>query len=79
MTFKTQVNRFRKSATWLGPNHAPGVQLLIALATELDNGKINAGLATAFRQTWRALLDAKPDTEVAVSDPVDDLIEGLGK
>jgi len=79
MTFKTQVNRFKRSATWLGPNHAPGLELLIALAKELDEGHINAGMATAFRQTWKTLLDAKPTTDGAPADPVDDLIEGLSK
>jgi hypothetical protein len=79
MTFKTKVNAFKRSATWLGPQHGPGVQLLDALAQELDTGKINAGLATAFRQTWKTLLDAKPEGDAVSTDPIDSLIDGLGK
>ena len=79
MTFKTKVNAFKRKATWLGPEHGPGVQLLDALALALDSGQINAGMATAFRQTWKTLLDAKPITDGAPTDPINDLIDGLSK
>lgn len=78
MTFKSKTDAFKKDARpWLTPSSGPMVQLLDSLALSLDTGPVTAGLATAYRQTWAALMAAKPVVEPANADPINSLIEGL--
>lgn len=71
MTFKRAVADFEEASPWLGPQHAPAVAALRAMAEQLDAELVPAMLSQ-FGLSYRALEKERPkDVE---TDPVDDLI-----
>ena len=72
-TFTQAVEEFIANNTWLGVDHAIAIATLYHTANELDaqveNGKINPPLLTAFGLAYRNLLKERPTT----TDEVDPL------
>lgn len=68
-TFASTVAEFIDGAAWLGPDDAPALVTLEALADELDR-EVTAALAAQFGLTYRNLLKRKPAEDNAALDPL---------
>lgn len=68
MTFTSAVKDFEDASPWLGPEHAPAVVALRAMALQLDGGDMAPALLGQFGLAFRALRKERP-VESAV-DPL---------
>lgn len=76
MPFTTAVKDFEDASPWLGPQHAPAVVALRAMATQLDGGDMAPALLGQFGLAYRALQKERP-TESA-KDPLEAALEEAG-
>lgn len=64
------ANRAVRAAPWLGPEHAPLVEGLRAIARDMDTAGVTAAGMSQYRQLAQAILDARgPATDDQVDDP----------
>lgn len=61
--FATAVSEFEEASPWLGPQHAPAVVALRAMAAQLDAGDMAPALLGQFGLTFRALDKQRPSGE----------------
>lgn len=65
-TQESETNKWIKAnSDWLGPDHAPMVQQLRALAATQDAelaqlGRVQAATASAYRMAYRTIMEYKP-------------------
>lgn len=76
MTFQSAVEEFEAASPWLGPEHAPAVVALRAMATQLDRGEMAPALLGQFGLAFRALRKERP-VESSV-DPLAAALEEAG-
>lgn len=72
--FQKSLDKFEKSADWLGDADAPALAALRAMAAELDGGGAKPALYSQWGLHYRALLKRAPSTDDADSDPLEDII-----
>lgn len=72
MTFTSAVKDFEDASPWLGPEHAPAVVALRAMAAQLDAGDMAPALLGQFGLAFRALRKERP-----VESTVDPLAAAL--
>lgn len=72
-TFLGSVEEFVAASPWLGPEHAPALMTLRAVATKLDGGDVQAALVSQFGLVYRALLGQRPTVEQA--DPLAEALQ----
>lgn len=60
MTFTSAVKDFEGASPWLGPEHAPAVVALRAMAAQLDGGDMAPALLGQFGLAFRALRKERP-------------------
>lgn len=70
--FVLAVLQFEEASPWLGPQHAPAVVSLRAMAIQLDKGDMAPALLGQFGLAFRALSKERPTAE-----HVDPLAEAL--
>lgn len=63
MTFKMAVADFEEASPWLGPQHAPAVAALRAMAEHLDGGDMAPALLGQFGLAFRSLSKERPTAE----------------
>ena len=66
--FVSAVAEFEKASPWLGPQHAPAVVALQAMAAQLDAGDMSPALLGQFGLAFRSLSKERPTGEVV--DPL---------
>ena len=76
MTFTSAVADFERASPWLGPQHAPAVAALRAMATTLDDGEMPPAMIGQFGLTFRALSKERPTA--AEVDPLAKALEDAG-
>lgn len=75
-TFDEAVSAFEDASPWLGPQHAPAVVALRAMAHQLDDGDMAPALLGQFGLCFRALAKERP-TE-APRDPLEAALSAAG-
>ncbi|MBB1482501.1 hypothetical protein H5392_01340 [Tessaracoccus sp. MC1865] len=63
MSFTSAVADFETASPWLGPQHAPAVVALRAMAAQLDAGDLAPALLGQFGLAFRALSKERPTAE----------------
>ena len=58
--FVSAVAEFEKASPWLGPQHAPAVVSLRAMAAQLDAGDMAPALLGQFGLAYRSLEKQRP-------------------
>lgn len=74
--FMTSVRRFKRNSPWLGPEHAPALASLEAMAQQLDKGPLQAALMGQFGLVYRSLLKERPVE--TTQDPLDAALDAAG-
>ncbi|MGC5584144.1 hypothetical protein [Ornithinimicrobium sp. W1665] len=60
VTFSAAVQEFEDASPWLGPQHAPAVVSLRAMAVQLDAGDMAPALLGQFGLAFRSLSKERP-------------------
>lgn len=64
MTFSESVIEFESASPWLGPQHAPAVVALRAMAGAIDGGDMTPALLGQFGLAFRSLAKERPTAVV---------------
>lgn len=76
LTFASAVKDFEDASPWLGPQHAPAVAALRAMATQLDAGDMAPALLGQFGLCFRNLAKERPAE--SAKDPLEAALEAAG-
>lgn len=68
MTFTSAVRDFEAASPWLGPQHAPALAALRAMAKQLDGGSLQPAMVGQFGLAYRNLEKQRPTGKKA--DPL---------
>lgn len=68
MNFAAAVSDFEAASPWLGPQHAPAVAALRAMARQLDGGDMAPAMLSQFGLAYRNLDKQRPSAKKA--DPL---------